>query len=241
MKGVTPLLTIAVYSDYPENISALKLLIQDFLIEKGAMAKISCFSNFDDIIITSNKYDAYFLDMDSNNNVIGFAKQLKTIDTNGHFIFVSENLNNALLASKIRSSYFVTKPYEKEDIIEILTEIKNEIKEDSIIIKIPNGERRIRINNLNYINIVRRCLCYHLKDGTMFDGQTLRSSFEKAIDPLQKHKAFIFLAPSLLINLGEIKIINKDHIVFENDDILYFPMKQYDTLRNKWVEYNTFE
>ena len=47
---------------------------------------------------------------------------------------------------------------------------RREIKEDSIIIKIPSGERRVRINNLNYINIVRRCLCYHLKDGAMFDG-----------------------------------------------------------------------
>ena len=98
-----------------------------------------------------------------------------------------------------------------------------------------------QINNLNYINIVRRCLCYHLKDGTIFDGQTLRSSFEKAIDPLQHHKSFIFLPPSLLINLNEIKAINKDNIIFENDDILFFPMKQHDTLRNKWIEYNAFE
>lgn len=72
----------------------------------------------------------------------------------------------------------------------------------------------------------------------MFDGQTLRGSFEKAIDPLQKHKAFLFLPPSLLINIGEIKIINKDHIVFENDDVLYFPMKQYDTVREAWINYN---
>jgi hypothetical protein len=75
----------------------------------------------------------------------------------------------------------------------------------------------------------------------MFDGQTLRSSFEKAIDPLQNHKAFVFLAPSLLINLGEIKIINKDHIIFENDDTLYFPMKQHDFLRSRWIDYHTFE
>ena len=26
------------------------------------------------------------------------------------------------------------------------------------------------LNNLNCINIVKRCLCYHLADGTMFDG-----------------------------------------------------------------------
>ena len=59
---------------------------------------------------------------------------------------------------------------------------------------------------LNYINIVKRCLSYHLKDGTMLDGQSLRVSFEKAIDPLQERPSFLFLAPSLLINLNEIKI-----------------------------------
>lgn len=188
-----------------------------------------------------NRYDAYFLDMESLDDVINFAKQMKPLDPNGHFIFMSENPNNAHLTTKIRSSYFITKPYEKEEIVDILNEIKEEVKEDSIIIKIPTGERRIRVNNLNYINIVRRCLCYHLKDGTMFDGQTLRSSFEKAINPLQNHKSFAFLAPSLLINLGEIKILNKDHIIFENDDVLYFPMKQHDYLRKRWVDYHTFE
>ena len=205
------------------------------------MAKITCFSNTEDIVLMPNRYDAYFLDMEANENVINFAKQMKTIDSNGHFIFMSENPNNAHQATKVRASYFITKPYEKEEINEILNEIKEEVREDSIIIKIPTGERRIRINNLNYINIIRRCLCYHLKDGTMFDGQTLRSSFEKAINPLQNHKAFVFLAPSLLINLSEIKIINKDHIIFENDDILYFPMKQHDYLRNKWIDYHKFE
>ena len=114
--------------------------------------------------------DIYFLDMESFDDVINFAKQMKLLDPNGHFIFMSENPNNAHLTTKIRSSYFITKPYEKEEIIDILNEIKEEVKEDSIIIKIPTGERRIRVNNLNYINIVRRCLCYHLKDGTMFDG-----------------------------------------------------------------------
>ena len=154
---------------------------------------------------------------------------------------MSINPNNASIAAKARSDYFITKPFDKEELVEILNEIKKEVKEDSIIIKIPTGERRVRINNLNYINIVRRCLCYHLKDGAMFDGQTLRSSFEKAIDPLQKHKTFIFLSPSLLINLSEIKIINKDHIIFENDDVLYFPMKQYDNLRNAWINYNKID
>lgn len=202
------------------------------------MAKISCFSTPEEVMMIPNRYDVYFMDMDSANDATVLGKNRRLIDEGSQFVYMSINPNVAHIAAKVRSDYFITKPFDKEEIAEILNEIKKEIKEDSIIIKIPSGERRVRINNLNYINIVRRCLCYHLKDGAMFDGQTLRSSFEKAIDPLNKHKSFIFLAPSLLINLGEIKIINKDNIVFENDDVLYFPMKQYDNLRNAWINYN---
>ena len=201
------------------------------------MAKISFFSTPEEVMMIPNRYDVYFMDMDSTNDATALGKNRRLIDEGSQFVYMSINPNVAHIAAKVRSDYFITKPFDKEEIAEILNEIKKEIKEDSIIIKIPSGERRVRINNLNYINIVRRCLCYHLKDGAMFDGQTLRSSFEKAIDPLNKHKSFIFLAPSLLINLGEIKIINKDNIVFENDDVLYFPMKQYDNLRNAWINY----
>ena len=202
------------------------------------MAKISCFSTPEEVMMIPNRYDVYFMDMDSTNDATVLGKNRRLIDEGSQFVYMSINPNVAHIAAKVRSDYFITKPFDKEEIAEILNEIKKEIKEDSIIIKIPSGERRVRINNLNYINIVRRCLCYHLKDGAMFDGQTLRSSFEKAIDPLHKHKSFIFLAPSLLINLGEIKIINKDNIVFENDDVLFFPMKQYDNVRNAWINYN---
>ena len=202
------------------------------------MAKISCFSTPEEVMMIPNRYDVYFMDMDSTNDATVLGKNRRLIDEGSQFVYMSINPNVAHIAAKVRSDYFITKPFDKEEIAEILNEIQKEIKEDSIIIKISSGERRVRINNLNYINIVRRCLCYHLKDGAMFDGQTLRSSFEKAIDPLHKHKSFIFLAPSLLINLGEIKIINKDNIVFENDDVLYFPMKQYDNLRNAWINYN---
>ena len=108
--------------------------------------------------------------MDSTNDATVLGKNRRLIDEGSQFVYMSINPNVAHIAAKVRSDYFITKPFDKEEIAEILNEIKKEIKEDSIIIKIPSGERRVRINNLNYINIVRRCLCYHLKDGAMFDG-----------------------------------------------------------------------
>ena len=206
------------------------------------MAKVSIFNNPEEFIIVPNRYDIYIMDVDSKENVFELGKQMMTIDTGSHFIYISSNESDAFKSSKVKADYFLLKPLDKEETSEILKDIKKRIQEDSIIIKIASGERRVRVNHLNYINIVKRCLCYHLKDGTMFDGQTLRTSFEKAISPLQYHKSkmFLFLAPSLLINVGEIKIINGDNIIFENDDILYFPKKAYDIVREAWINYNKF-
>jgi hypothetical protein len=72
----------------------------------------------------------------------------------------------------------------------------------------------------------------------MFDGQTLRVAFEKAMAQLINHESFVFIDPSLLINLSEIKILEKDHVIFENGDVVYFPKKAYDLVRERWVNYS---
>ena len=202
------------------------------------MAKVSCFNDPETFITVPGSYDIYIMDMDSKDNVLELGHKMRNIDTGSHFIYISSDTSHAVLAAKARVDYFIMKPLEHDEIVDILKEVKKKIQYDNILIKVNGGERRVRANHLNYINIVKRCLCYHLSDGTMFDGQTLRSSFEKAIDPLQKHRAFLFLAPSLLINIGAIKQVNKDNVVFENDDVLFFPMRQYDTVRTAWINYS---
>ena len=236
------MLSIGIYSDKPDDVATMKSVIEDFLIEGRLLAKVSVFNNPAEFITVPGSYDMYIMDMDSEDDVIELGKQMMQIDVGSHFIYFCTDTNQAYRAAKARADYFLAKPIDEEEFYGVLEEIKQKIKDDNLIIKLPNGERRVRANNLNYINIVRRCLCYHLKDGTMFDGQTLRTSFEKAIFPLQHHKSksFLFLPPSLLINIGEIKIVNGDNIVFENDDVLYIPKKAYDTVRDAWINYNRF-
>lgn len=178
------------------------------------------------------------MDMDSKDDTLELGRKIKNINSSSYFIYISSDPSNAVLAAKARVNYYLLKPLEHDEIIEVLKEIKKKIKDDNIIIKIPGGERRIQANHLNYINIVKRCLCYHLSDGNVFEGQNLRTSFKKAIDPLQNHKTFLFIPPSLLINIGAIKIINKDNIIFENDEVLFLPMKQYENVHNAWINYN---
>ena len=204
------------------------------------MARVSEFNDPETFLTVPSSYDIYIMDMDSKNDTLELGHKMRNIDAGTNFIYITEDESKAIAVAKARAEYFILKPIEPEEFKEILKEIKRKVQNDNIIIKIAGGERRIRVNHLNYINIVKRCLCYHLTDGTMFDGQILRASFEKAIDPLHKHKAFLFLPPSLLINVGEIKILNNDNIVFENGEVLFFPRKQYDNVRNAWINYSRF-
>lgn len=236
------MLSIAIYSNNKSIIARLKSIIQDFLIEIKAMSKVSVFSDPEEFIAAHKSYDIYIMDMESKDDTIELGKKIMEMDGGSYFIYLGKDINDIRKALKLHINYYLLKPIETEDLLHILKTIKRKIQDDTIVIQIPTGDRRVRANNLNYINIVKRCLCYHLKDGTMFDGQTLRSSFEKAISPLQFHKSksFLFLPPSLLINIGEVKIVNGDHVIFENDDVLYFPKKAYDTIRKAWTNYSRF-
>ena len=234
------MLSISIYSDSHNDVEKLKVMIQDFLIKMKILAKVSYFNNSDDFITALGSYDIYIMDMDSKEDVVVLGNQKRAIDTGSHYVYIGSDESHPQKATKARCDYFIMKPIDKDEFIEIFQEIKKKIQDDNIIIKTAHGEKRVRVNHVNYIDIVKRCLCYHLSNGSIFDGQTLRTSFEKTIKPLNYHKAFLFLEPSTLINVGEVKEVNKDNVVFENDEVLFFPMRQYNKVREAWLNYTRF-
>ena len=232
------MLSIAVYSDVIEDMSPWKSNLQDFLIETSTMAKTSCYNNSEEFRASVGSYDVYILDMDSAEDVIEMSEHISLVDRGSLFIFLSENRENVYKIAKRQLGYFLPKPIDREDFIELLKKVRKNVKESCIIVPTSLGERRIHIANFNYLDIVKRCLCYHLADGNMFDGQTLRASFEKTIKPLDEHPSLLFIAPSLLLNLENIKELNKDNIVFENDTVLYISKKAYEIISIEWHKYN---
>ena len=233
------MLSIAIYTNNTETIQTIKSTMQDFLIQTKTMAKISCFKDAEQLILSPNRFDIYFLDIDFQEGTIDLGTKLHQIDAGADFVYISADKLSAYESSKAKGRYFLLQPIEKKEVYEIIFEVRQKIKADNIIIRFHGGERRIRSNMLNYVNIVKRCMCYHLTDGTMFDGQVLRTSFERAIEPFDQLPSMLFLPPSLLINLSEIKIINSDNIVFENGEVLHFPVRAGEIIRKAWTRYNT--
>lgn len=231
------MLNICMYSDNIQDIETIRSHIQDFFIEHKIMGKVSSYQKGEDFLTVPGSYDVYIIDMDSTEtNVYDLGERMKNIDAGSYFIYISSDSSQAHIAAEMEADYYLEKPIKTERLYKILNKIRTKIKNDYIIITTPLGDRRESISNINYIDIVKRCLCYHLKDGEMFDGQTLRGSFQKAITPLDTHEQFIFLPPSLLINVCQIKTLDLDHLYFENDEVLYFPRKAHDIVEQKWKQ-----
>lgn len=232
------MLSIAIFDDNKTHLDGLCELIQDYVVESKLTVKLTTFDDAEDFLTVPASYDIYIMDTDSTEDIIHLSLRMKEIDTESHFIFIGEDPALAYPAYQVHADHYLLKPIQRHELKDILDIIRKEIKEDTVIIKTSCGERRVRTNMVNCINIVKRCLCYHLKDGNMLDGQSLRTSFEKAIGPLQHNPNFLFLPPSLLINLNEVKIIDNDNIIFENDEVIYFPKKSRDLIYEKWKTYN---
>ena len=232
------MLSIAIYSNCFNDTELLKSKIQDFLLETKISAKVIIFNEADKIITAPNSFDIYFLDMDTEIDVLKLGQEMMEIDSQSYFVYFSENVTNAYDCFKIRADYFMRKPIDPDDLNGILKDIKIKIRQDSVIIKTNCGERRVFVNDLNYVNIIKRSLCYHVVNGGTFDGQSLRGSFEKEIHPLDENPKLLFLAPSLLINVSNIKILDTDNITFEDDTVLYFPKKGFPIVQARWKKYN---
>ena len=81
------------------------------------MAKISCFSTPEEVMMIPNRYDVYFMDMDSTNDATVLGKNRRLIDEGSQFVYMSINPNVAHIAAKVRSDYFITKPFDEVEVL----------------------------------------------------------------------------------------------------------------------------
>ena len=127
------------------------------------------------------------------------------------------------------------KNYGEEDDVPASIKIVTKTRSKIMLVPTAAGEELIYIRNLNYINIDERSICYHLVDGMLKASHVLRNSFEKSISQYLHNDNLLFIKPSLLINLANIKAMDREKITFRNNEILYYPKKYYEYIRMRWI------
>ena len=108
---------------------------------------------------------------------------------------------------------------------------------DILIIPTEDGDRKLPVDRINYIDIEQRTLCYHTSmGGSLAAKNLLRTSFAKATEPYLQYRNLLFLKPSLIINVDNIEYLNKESLIFSNGEEFYFPRRRYDEIYERWCE-----
>lgn len=222
------LLNIGIYCNNAVDNIRLREMIREYTFLQTQQIKTFTINNADEVL--TNKISICFIDQKNSS----LYKQRMLNNNFIYFIIVIKENNTLYYHPKF---HYFQAPYERQQLDTILDDILSEIKKSSMVIALPHeGDRRIFVKDLNYIDINYRNLCFHeISQNTT--GSILRKSFEKEVQSYLRHEELFLLKPSLLINVSNIDILANDHIVFRNGAILYYPKAKYKDLKNYWDNY----
>jgi hypothetical protein len=74
----------------------------------------------------------------------------------------------------------------------------------------------IIVEEIAYVDIEGRNLCFHFKDGSKVTSVAIRAAFKKEVARFINLNDLFFATTTLLVNIDYIKTISKNKIIFRN-------------------------
>ena len=190
-------------------------------------------------IRSQGQFDIYILETNLNDlNGFYIARELRAGNKRCKIIYYTENRNAALRAFEVHADNYVIKPASIEKFDSILdaaiASLERDRRSTLVEIRTRNGFIRIPSDEIAYINIVNRSLCYHMVDGSSVRSLILRESFRSAVDELLGDPHFCIAGASLLVNLANVQVVNRNLLIFNHGESLMLPRNAFKSLYYAW-------
>jgi len=206
---------IAIVEDEIEFAGQLQEYLYRFGKENQTQFIISVFHDGEEIINDyKNEYDAIFLDIEMPKmNGMDAAEKIRDMDEDVVIMFITNMAQYAISGYSVGALDFVMKPINyftfSLKLKRVLKKVeKKEKEQESIILQLSDGVKKIDIQNIYYVEVQNRMLYYYTSQGTYNVKGTLQS-VEKQLG----NYAFAKCNHWYLVNLKHVKEVRK-HIAF---------------------------
>lgn len=218
---------IALCEDNIDQLSLLKDVVCEYINEKMLSCSVDVFSSGEELmrsVSARGAYDIYILDM-----ILGgitgmdVAKKLRNNDDDGKIIFLTSSLEYAVSSYDVRAYYYLVKPLDTQKLYSVFDRAFDEIDGDdpSVLVKTQKGDVLLKTSDILYVDLQNRCLNYHMKDGRICVGKTLRSSFKNAMEKIVKKENFSFCGVSTVVNMNYISTIDTQRVIFKEGSYIF--------------------
>lgn len=154
-------------------------------------------------------FDLYFLDVclpDIDGMEIG--RRIRRKDQEAVLVYVTVSRDYAFEAFGVQAFQYLQKPVDSRALFRILDTVVDMVEQkhtSRICIRTKEGLVNVNISDIMYVENIARCAVYVLKNGVQVTGLCNRSSFEKSVNLLKEHAAFVQPHKSYFVNMNFIR------------------------------------
>lgn len=200
---------IAICDDDPQELSHLMdLLVSYQSVRPGLRLEITTHSGGENLLAAATKrpFDLYLLDiLMSGITGIELAARLSRRQHDPLIIFLTSSMDYAVDAFRVRANNYLLKPLTATPLYAALDEVIARAADprDTPITfaTVENSHVTVPISSIVYTECVIHTVRYHMADGTVFSGRTIRVPFARAIEDLLNTGYFIQPHRSFAVNM----------------------------------------
>ncbi|MBR5510033.1 MAG: response regulator transcription factor [Lachnospiraceae bacterium] len=191
---------------------------------------------------TDGNFDIYLLDvLMPYSNGIELGLKIRDVDSGAHIIYLTSSPDYAVDSYLVKASQYLLKPVEKERFFSILDDSIAALTKDRhsyILVKTRDGFHRLAVHSIVYGELVGHCIQYHLKDGQVVSGMSVRTSFRKAVGHILENDCFALCATSFFVNLNYVEMIESASLKLSDGKLLPLSRTMRNEVTNRWFDHH---
>lgn len=214
---------IALVEDELDAANTLVAFLNRYAAERDESFEITRFTSAIEFEVTRASFDLVFMDIQLPGiNGMEAAHLMRTYDEQTSIIFVTNLAQYAVKGYEVDALDFIVKPVTYSNFRMRMDKAMRHIRRNanrSVTISTRDGMRVIPLADLEYVEVSRHDLSYHLygeREPLVVYGSL--TSFEQSVEG----GSFVRISASCLVNMNHVRSIRGQALIMRGGDTLYF-------------------
>lgn len=235
------MLKTAFCDDNLSTLNELNILLEQYRAEHGNNITYMAYQSPLELLTDIEKgvrFDILFLDVIMpGENGISIAREIRQYDNAVKIIFLTSSSEFAVQSYTVNAYFYQLKPIRAENFFRLMDAVTDDCKnsqQHSLVLQCKNGVSRIDLEKLEYCEVIRRTLFFHMKNGTVMEST---GSLNDLCGALAPYKNFLRPHRSFLINMEYVRNISQKTITMDSGAEIPIPHGKRSAIKNLYLEY----
>ena len=240
------MLYVAVCEDSLSQMAQINEYLKSYqAAQPERQLRIELFKSAEELLLylqDGRGFDVYLLDillpgMDG----IVLSRELRSKGHEGVIIFLTSTREYAFEAFGVRAVDYLLKPVDATSLFSALDHaialLNNREQAAYVLVKSPQGDRIVNLNDIVSVEVQGHTLCYTLVDGELLKSKVLRVSFTAATQQLMDDGRFMKPHQSFLINADHVVGVSPQKFCMVNHVDVPISRLRYTEVKNQYMAY----